>query len=114
MKVSKPNRLGVLSAGSSETVARRGHSIATVDFAHCEDGQYRFGLTLLYSYGGFSSPIRCADQDFPTLDAARKAAWEEFLRRWPVAFASELQSVHNELAELRRQIKNRIRQPILF
>lgn len=114
MYISKPNQHGVLAPAMMETVARHGCSTASIDFACGEDGLYRYSVAVMYSYGGFTFPIRESDPGFPTLDAARTAALDELLRRWPRAFASDPQSVHDELAAMHGQVVSLIRQPSLF
>jgi hypothetical protein len=114
MEISTPNENGVLSKGSEEVVARRGRSNAVVSIALCDDGLYRQTVSLLYSYGGFCGPIRADDPGYGPLDDARTAGLEELLRRWPTAWVSEPQSVHDELADLRRQVEAQLRQPSLF
>lgn len=114
MQISRPNQHGVLEVTVTETVARHGRSNAEIRFAFCEDGLYRYAISVLYSYGGFGGPIREGDPGFSTLDAARTTAFEELLRRCPRRFPSDPQSVHDELADMRRQIENRVRQPSLF
>ena len=114
MEISVPNENGILAKGHEEIVARRGRSNAVVSIALCDDGLYRQTVSLLYSYGGFCGPIRVDDPGHATLDAARTAGLEELLGRWPIAWESEPQSVHDELADLRRQVEAQLRQPSLF
>jgi hypothetical protein len=114
MEISKPNRHGVLEVGHREIVASHGRSYAAVKVALCVDGQYRFGVQLTYSYGGFSGPISSNDEGYSTLAAARHAALEELLRCWHDPFPSEPATVHAELRAMRKQIENRLRQPSLL
>lgn len=114
MLPSIPNENGVLPAGHHETVARRDRSHASISFALCEDGLIRYGLDMMYSYGGFTTPI-CSDQcGFRTLETARVAAIEELLRRWHQPFPSDPASVQAELRDLREQVESHLRQPSLF
>jgi hypothetical protein len=114
MDISKPNHNGVLPEGRHNVVARRNRSYAAVNIALCEDRLYRMSVELRYSYGGFSGSIGIHDEGYPTLDAARTAGLEELLRRWHTPFPSDPQTVHDELADMRRQIEAHIRQPSLF
>lgn len=114
MEISRPNENDIYPDGASEIVAALGRSNATIDFAFCDDGQYRYSINLQYSYGGFCSPIFSSCTPFPTQDAARTAGLEELLRKWPSGTHGEPQAVLNELAELRRQVASRFSQPSLF
>lgn len=114
MDVSRPNEHGVLIEGHREIVAQRGRSHATIRIALCEDGRFRYGLDMMYSYGGFSFPIRIDDDSYESLASARDAAIEALLNRFPQAFHSEPASVHAELSDLREQVTARLRQPSLF
>jgi hypothetical protein len=114
MQPSLPNENGALPAGHHETVARRGRSHATITFALCEDGLMRYGLDMMYSYGGFSFPIRDDDPGFPSLEAARLAAIEELLRQWHRPSPSDPASVQAELRDLREQAEAHLLQPSLF
>ncbi|QOJ14001.1 MAG: hypothetical protein HRU75_04830 [Planctomycetia bacterium] len=114
MQPSKPNGNGVLEEGCREVVARRGRAYAAVTLALCEDGLFRFGVDMMYSYGGFSFPISIDDHGYPTLDAARTAALERFLRSWHSPYPSDPESVRLELAEMRQQVESRLTQPSLF
>lgn len=114
MQPSKPNANGVIEAGTREVLATRGRSFAAANFALCEDGLYRYGLDLMYSTGGFGFPIYAEGRAYSTLDAARTAALEQLLREWHTPFPSDADSVRTELADMRRQIEERLRQPSLF
>lgn len=114
MQPSKPNECGVLEAGCREFVARRGRAYAAITLALCDDGLYRFGVDMMYAHGGFSFPISIDDIGYPALDAARTAALERLLRSWHTPFPSEPESVRLELAEMRRQVEDRLTQPSLF
>jgi len=114
MQVSRPNENGVLSEGCRETLARRGRAHASITIALCEGGQFRYGLDMLYSHGGFGFPIGINDEAFHSLASARNAAIEAMLRRFPRPFPSEPASVHEELRELREQLESHLRQPSLF
>jgi hypothetical protein len=109
-----PNEHGVYEPDSIEELARRARSYAAVRLCQCEDGRYRYALDMAYSYGGFCSPITAAGEGFGTCSAAREAGTQELLRRFPKAWASEPQSVHDELREMKSQIEQHIRQPSLF
>jgi hypothetical protein len=114
METSKTNANGVLPEGRHDVVARRNRSYAAVNIALCEDRLYRMSVELRYSYGGFSGPIRVDAEAYTTVDAARTAGLEELLRRWHTPVPSDPKSVHDELAEMRRQIEAHITQPSLF
>ena len=114
MDISVPNCNGVLPEGLHDVLARRNRSYAAVNIALCEDGLYRMSVELRYSYGGFSGPIRLDDEGYPSLDAARTAGLRELLEQWPKPFASEPQSVHDELITMRDQVEVRLQQPSLF
>lgn len=114
MEIGTPNEHGVINAACRERVARHGRAYAAVRLALCEDGLYRYGVEMHYSYGGFSTPISIHAQGFVTLDAARTAALEQLLRHWHMPFSSDPQSVHQELHRLREQVEVQLRQPSLF
>lgn len=114
MEISKPNENGVLETGRREVVATYGRFYAAVEFARCEDGLYRFGIELHYSYGGFGTPIFDTAEGFATEAAARTAALEELLRKWHQPFPSDPASVHEELRILREQVERQLSQPSLF
>jgi hypothetical protein len=80
----------------------------------CEDGLYRYALDMAYSYGGFCGPIFAKARGFESFSAAKEAATQEMLRHFPKAWASDPQSVHDELRELRAMIEARCRQPSLI
>jgi hypothetical protein len=114
LEISHPNENGVLSAGYRECIGRVGRSHATIEFALDADGRYRFGIELHYSCGGFAWPIKSDGEAFPTMAAARDGAMQELLARFPIAWESEPQSVHDELRTLRAQVEATLRQPSLF
>lgn len=115
MDISQPNEYGVLKTRHREVVARHGDRYyAAVNIALCEDGLYRQGTSMMYSYGGFSSPVFLSTTGFATLAAAIDAGLEELLHRWHKPFPSEPESVHHELNDMRRQIEARLKQPSLF
>jgi hypothetical protein len=114
MDVSHPNEHGVLTDGHREIIAQRGRSHATIRITLCEDGRFRYGLDMMYSYGGFSFPITIDDESFDSLPSAREAAIEAMLLRFPEPFHSEPASVHAELSDLREQVTAHFRQPSLF
>jgi hypothetical protein len=109
-----PNEYGVYEPDTVEEMARCGRSYAAVRLCQCEDGLYRYGLTLHYTYGGFGGSISDRCKGFGTCGEARDAATTDLLRRFPKAWASEPQSVHDELRDLKAQIERRFRQPSLF
>ena len=80
----------------------------------CEDGLYRFALDMAYSYGGFGGPITGESEGYSSPNEAKDAATQRLLQRFPKAWASEPQSVHDELQALKTQIEDRLRQPTLF
>lgn len=114
MDVSHPNQHGVLPEGHRETIAQRGRFHATIRIALCEDGRFRYGLDMMYSYGGFSFPISIDDGSFDSLVSAREAAIETLLRHFPQPFHCDPASVHAELRDLREQVEGCLRQPSLF
>jgi hypothetical protein len=67
-----------------------------------------------YSYGGFCGPIFETDEGFSTYKAAKGAGIAELLKRFPKAWESEPQSVHQELREMKAQIERHFSQPTLF
>lgn len=109
-----PNENGVYKPDSVEEIARCGRSYAAVRICRCNDGLFRYSLDLMYSYGGFSGPITRENEGFTTFSAAKDAGMLEMLKRFPVAWASEPQSVHNELREVKTQIERNFSQPSLF
>jgi hypothetical protein len=109
-----PNENGVYDAETTEELARVGRSYVAVDLCQCEDGRYRYALDMQYSYGGFCGPIFGRGEGYASPREAVEAATRELLRRFPKAWASEPQSVHDELRELKAQIDQRFSQPTLF
>lgn len=99
------NENGVYEAEATEELARRGRSYAAVHLCQCENGLFRYALDVAYSYGGFCGPIFATATGFGTCSEAKDAATKELLRRFPKAWASEPQSVHDELCELKAQIE---------
>lgn len=114
MQVSTPNENGVLDEGHRETVARLGRAHGTITIALCEDGLFRYGLEMMYSYGGFSFPIRVNDVGFAAMSEARLAGIEKMLARMHRPFPSDPASVHEELRQLTEQLESHLRQPSLF
>lgn len=114
MEISTANEYGAMRATHREVVAQHGRSFAAVNVALCEDGLYRSSTTLQYSCGGFSGPVFIDSPGYASTAAAVDAGLAELLRHWHNPFASEPQSVHDELADLRRQVESRLRQPSLF
>lgn len=109
-----PNENGVYAAEVTEELARKGRSFASVDLAQCDDGLWRFALHYQTSYSGGGGPITRRDEGYATLQAAKDAGTAATLARWPTGWPSDPDSVKAELAELRRQIEARQRQPMLF
>ena len=114
MTASYRNEFGVYPATSVETVARHGRSFAEIRFAHCDDGRYRYSLSLQYSYGGYGGPISESGPSFQHLAEARAAALEELLSRWPTWHSAEPASIHEELRRMREQVAAQLSQPTLF
>ena len=112
--MQRANEHGVCEADVTEELARRGRAYASIKLCQCEDGLYRYALDMAYSYGGFCSPIFAKDIGFDSPNAAKETATQELLRRFPKPWASDPQSVHDELRELRAMIETRFRQPSLF
>jgi hypothetical protein len=108
------NEYGVYEEGSIEELARRGRSYAAVKTCQCEDGLFRYGLDLMYSYGGFSFPISSSQEGFASPIAAKEAGTVDLLEHFPTAWGSEPQSVHDELREMKAQIERNFCQPSLF
>ena len=113
MEISKLTDHDVYPATVTETVARQGRSFAEIRFALCDDGCYRFSLSLQYSYGGYGGPIFATVEPFASLDAARTAALEKLLADWPNHWWDPA-SVHEELRRLRTQVEAKLTQPSLF
>jgi hypothetical protein len=105
METTFANEHGVIELGCREVVATCGRSYAAIELALCEDGSYRFGLNLMYSHGGFGIPICVSATPYPSESAAREAALDELLRRWPTAWQCEPSSVHAELRAMRAQVE---------
>lgn len=112
--MQQPNQYGVYRAETIEELARIGRAFAAIEFCQCEDGLYRYSLQLQYSYGGFGGPICASTEGFATQAAAKEAGVAELLRRFPEGWASDPQSVHDELRYMRAKIESDFRQPTLF
>lgn len=112
--MTQANENGVYEIEIVEELARRGRSYASVRIAQCDDGLFRFALDMMYSYGGFCGPITDHTLGFETAALAKDEATALLLERFPKPWASEPQSVHDELREMKAQIEARIRQPTLF
>jgi hypothetical protein len=112
--MQKPNEHGVCEAETVEELARRGRAYASIELCQCEDGLYRYALAMAYNYGGFCGPISITATGYASPSAAKEAATEDLLRRFPKPWASEPQSVHDELRELKAMIEGKFRQPCLF
>jgi hypothetical protein len=109
-----PNENGILNEGHRETVARFGRAHATITIALCDDGLFRHGLEMMYSYGGFGFPIRVNDIGYSTMPEAQVAATERMLARMHRPSPSDPDSVHEELRQLTEQLECYLRQPSLF
>ena len=114
MEPSTKNEHGVYARTSVEAAARHGRSFAEIRFAYCDDGQYRFALSVQYSYGGYGGPISASGPSYSTLPEARAAALEALLARWPTWHSAEPAHVHEELRLMREQVASQLRQPTLF
>lgn len=114
MQTSRPNEHGVLPKGHREEVARHGRAYCAINLTLCDDGLYRFGIEMMYSHGGFSTPIFAAADGYPDLNSARTAALTKLLERWHQPFRSDPASVHEELRRMREQIEAQINQPLLL
>ena len=112
--MQKPNEHGVYEAEIVEELARRERSHATVKICQCEEALYRYALDMAHSYGGFCSPITCYGEGYASPADAKHAAAQRLLQRFPKAWPSEPQSVHDELREMKTQIEDKLRQPTLF
>lgn len=114
MQMSRLTEYDVYPATTPEVVARHGRSFAEIQFAYCDDGRFRFALSVQYSYGGYGGPIFAEAPSYSDMSSARVAALEAMLSDWPKAFASDPASVHEELRLMREQIASQLRQPSLF
>lgn len=115
MQPTEANNNGVVEAGHRAIVATSGsRAYAAITIALCDDNLYRYGLDMHYAYGGFGFPIFAQNPGYPTLEMARSAALEHLLRAWHKPFPSEPESVRRELNDMRRQIEDRLAQPMLF
>lgn len=114
MCVSRPNEHGVLPEGHREEVARHGRAYCAINLALCDDGLYRFGIEMMYSHGGFSTPIFADAEGYSSVDAARTAALNKLCERWYEPFPSDPASVREELRRMREQIEARLSQPLLL
>lgn len=112
MKTANEN--GVYEPDAREELARQGRSYAAIEICQCDDGLFRYALDVMYSYGGFSGPISDQCEGFPTYKAAKDAGTEKLLQRFPAPWPSEPRSVHEELAAMRAQLEQTVRQPSLF
>lgn len=113
LQVCEPNDCGVLE-GRREVVAQLGRSFAAVNIALAGDCLYRYGIDLMYSYGGFGFPINEETEAYATANDARNAGLHALLRRWPKPFPSDPASVVKELSLLRELVEAKCRQPSLF
>lgn len=112
--MQNPNQYGSYTAEITDQVARVGNSYANIEFAQCEDGLYRYAFNCMYSLGGFCGPISRHGKGLESLAAARVAALESLINRFPVGFASDPASVRTELLAMKQQLQDRFRQPSLF
>ena len=114
MVPSSVNCYGVLTDYVTEIVASFGRSTAEVRIAMAAEGDYRFGISLSYSYGGIGSAPSTDDEAFATYAQALDGGIAMLLRRWHTPLPSDPASVHEELRILREQLLARQRQPSLF
>jgi hypothetical protein len=108
------NEHGVYEAEAREELARVGRSYAEVRLCQCDDGLYRYSLDVTYSYGGFCGPISDDCEGFTTYAAAKEAGTRKLIERFPKPWASDPQSVHDELRQMKAQIEAQFLQPSLF
>jgi hypothetical protein len=108
------NENGVYEPEITHELARRGRSYASVKIARCDDGLYRFALDMEASDRGFCGPITDRGTGHASSEAAKTAAAEKLLQRFPTARASDPESVQNELRELKAQVEQTLREPTLF
>ncbi len=111
--MQQPNDYGAYTAETTYELARKERSYASVRVAQCRDGLYRFAIDLSYSYGGRCGPITDDGEGFATMLAAKEAGAAALLDGFPRGFGDP-QSVRSELAALRSQIEEGLRQPSLF
>jgi hypothetical protein len=112
--MQEPNSHGVYEPQTIIELARWGRSYVHAMIAQCEDGLYRFALTIHTSYVGRSGPITAHTDGFATARAAEDAALFDALAQFPKPFSGDPQSVHIELAALRGILEERRRQPMLL
>jgi hypothetical protein len=91
------------------TVAKHGREYAAVRIVPCEDEQFRYGVDLHYSHGGFSFPIR--GDGFASLEQAKAAGIETLLRNMHKPFPSDPDSVKEELRQITQQLQDQLKQP---
>ncbi|OJW20398.1 MAG: hypothetical protein BGO51_08075 [Rhodospirillales bacterium 69-11] len=111
--MNAPNENGCYAAEVIEELARLGCSYAAVKLCQCEDGLYRYALSLQYSYGGFGGPIFASSEGYATQREAVDAAIEELMVTFPKGL-NHPESMRNELRQLKAQIEQRFDQPTLF
>jgi hypothetical protein len=111
MEITKSNDNGVFDEGYREIVAQCGRWYAAIKIAFCEDGLYRYGVSFIYSYGGFAGPVCSDSPGCASLQEARMMALEELLHRWHTPFPSDPQAAHDELRIMREQIERQLQQP---
>lgn len=92
-------------------LASRGRSKAEIRLCH-RDEHWWYGISLDYSYGGFSFPTGYGP--FESRQIAEREAAEHVLRHFPKPFNSDPDSVKAELADLRSQVEARLSQPSLL
>src|SRR5713226_3049379 len=108
------NDCGVYEADNQEEIARQGRAYAAVTICQCADGLYRYGLALMYSYGGFTDPISDRQKGFASYSDAKDAGIQKLLQRFPQPWPSDPQSVHDELRSMKAHIEQNFRQPSLL
>lgn len=81
--MQQPNARGVYPAEVTEELVRIGRSYAAISMSQCDDGLYRHSIDYQYSYGGASGPITLHTKGYASLEAARLAATQEMIARFP-------------------------------
>jgi len=112
--MQQPNENGVYEPEIVAEVARRGRAYASVEIAECQDGLYRYALSMMYSTGGFGEPITDHGKGWNSAQAAKEAGIVDLLKRWPKGWPSDPQSMHDELREMKASVEAVFSQPTLF
>jgi hypothetical protein len=109
-----PNQHGVYKPDTTIEFARRRRSYVQARIALCDDGRYRFGLTIHTSYSGRSSPISQHSPGYATCRLGEEAALAEALTSFPKPFPGDPAAVRAELAALAADLRAQHLQPSLF